>query len=197
MRDLVSIELRRLRRAQAVADRRIATMKLKGKVKPGSVDMKTRTVLLLLGHSADGSPIYSPRVKWQGTGAGAFKMHAVPADNEQMELHSASGTIGSASMAHWGTYDADHPAPSDKPDEAMFQLGDEARVTLGKDFVKLQFAASDDKGFIKQKKGGDVVAHPGKDGVVYMGGDPDKGDQFQPVMLADGTPALKLQAKMG
>lgn len=186
MRDMISQELRLLRRRCAGLDRRLALVDLKGKVKPGSQDMEKRTVRLVLGKSADGKDILSPPVRWQGTGAGAFKMHAVPKDHEQMTLHSASGTVGNSSLAHWGTFDKDHEPPSKDKDVAMLELNEKARVTWGKDFTKLQFGKSDDDGFVMQKEGGDIVLHPGSS-VIYAGGDPKKGDTFEPVKTVSGV----------
>ena len=84
MRDDVARELRQLRRENVRLHRRIALSKLPGKVKPGSQDMKTRTVRLVIGKTSDGQEILSPPVRWAQQGAGRLKLHSVPNDNEQM-----------------------------------------------------------------------------------------------------------------
>ncbi len=112
-----------LRRKVDQANRRIANVLLDGKVKPGSQDAEARTVRLILGQDADGNDILSPPVRWQQPGAGTFKIHATPADNEQMSLLSPSGTIGAQSKAIWGTYDDDHEAPSNLTDNGLIELG--------------------------------------------------------------------------
>lgn len=119
----VARELCTLRRKLDQANRRIANMFLDGKVQPGSQDAEARTVRLILGQDAQGSDILSPPVRWQQPGAGTFKVHATPADNEQMSLLSPSGTIGAQSKAVWGTYDDDHAAPSDLTDNGVIELG--------------------------------------------------------------------------
>ncbi|SOC26825.1 phage baseplate protein [Stappia indica] len=130
MTDLVAIELRTLRRQLHQLSGRLARHTLMGKVHPGSQDLQARTVQLELGIDDDGAPILSPPVRWQEPGAGRLKVHAVPADNEQMMLHSPSGTIGTASLAVWATYDDDNGPPSDKDDEAVWTFGDDVRVEL-------------------------------------------------------------------
>ncbi|WP_020179786.1 phage baseplate assembly protein V [Methylopila sp. M107] len=122
--DVASAEIRTLHRRITQLERRLAVSTLHGKVHPGSQDAAKRTVRLDLGKNADGRPILSPPVRWQQAGAGAFKMHSTPADNEQMILSSPSGTIGQGSIAMFGTYDRDTPAPSQATDAAVAQLGD-------------------------------------------------------------------------
>ncbi len=122
MRDLVASEIRRLRRDITHLERRISLSNLTGKVVPGSQDKKKRTVQLEIGKSADGRVIKSPPVRWRQQGAGKLKIHAVPADNEQMTLNSPDGTIGSASLADWATYDKDHTPPSSE-DEVVMEFG--------------------------------------------------------------------------
>ncbi len=122
MRSLVASEIRRLRRDVTHLERRISLGKLTGKVVPGSQDKEKRTVQLEIGKSADGRVIKSPPVRWRQQGAGKLKIHAVPADNEQMTLDSPDGTIGSASLADWGTYDKDHTPPSSE-DEVVMEFG--------------------------------------------------------------------------
>lgn len=145
MRNLVAGELRRLHRKCAQLDRRLALVDLTGKVKPGSQDMEKRTVRLVLGKTADGKEILSPPVRWQATGAGALKVHATPKDGEQMTLHSASGTIGGSSLAHWGTYDKDNAPPSKSKDEVVMEFG-KGRITFKKDTLDMSFG---DKSAVK------------------------------------------------
>ena len=141
MRNLVAFELRRLHRKVSQADRRVSLVNLSGKVKPGSQDMEKRTVRLKIGKTADGKDILSPPVRWQQPGAGNLKVHAVPKDDEQMDLTSPSGTIGAGSKAVWGTYDDDNKPPSKSKDEAVLQFGDDdkSKVTLGKEKLTSQY----------------------------------------------------------
>ena len=128
-RSLVASELRILHRKVHQAEGRLARTVLTGKVKPGSQDLGTRTVRLVLGTNDQGEEILSPPVRWQQPGAGTFKVHATPADHEQMTLLSPSGTIGEGSEAVWGTYDDDHAPPSREADEAVLTFGD-TRLTF-------------------------------------------------------------------
>lgn len=130
MTSLAAVELRILRRQLNQLSGRLARNTLVGKVHPGSQDIQARTVRLELGEDADGQPILSPPVRWQEPGAGRLKVHAVPADNEQMMLQSPSGTIGTASIAVWATYDDDNGPPSEKEDEAVWTFGEDVRVEL-------------------------------------------------------------------
>jgi hypothetical protein len=123
------MELRILRRQIHQLSGRLARHTLAGKVHPGSQDLEQRTLRLELGIDEDGAPILSPPVRWQEPGAGRLKVHAMPADNEQMLLHSPSGTIGSGSLAVRATYDDDTAPPSDAADQAVWTLG-EARIVL-------------------------------------------------------------------
>lgn len=136
--NLVARELRVMRRHLAQVNRRIATASLHGKVKPGSQDLEKRTVRLILGTDSNGDEILSPPVRWAQQGAARFKVHAVPADNEQMKLNSPSGTIGEGSIADWATYDDDHGAPSDKASEAVIEFDEGSRLTFEKDQTRLE-----------------------------------------------------------
>lgn len=134
---LVAQELRVIRRQLNQANRRIAMSNLQGKVKPGSQDMEKRTVRLILGKTEDGDEILSPPVRWPQNGSGRLKLHSVPADNEQMDLRSPSGTIGEASKAEWSTYDDDNQAPSDKANEAVIQFEDGSKLVIQKEGSRL------------------------------------------------------------
>lgn len=140
MRDETARELRTLRSEIQRANRRIATGRLVGKVKAGSQDLEKRTVQLIIGETPDGKEILSPPVRWKQQGAGRLKIHSVPADNEQMELTSPSGTIGQGSTAQFSTYDDDNAAPSSKDSEAVIEFSDGSRITIEKD--QTTFAAS-------------------------------------------------------
>ena len=188
---MAAFEIRRLHRKIAQLDRRVGLVDLPGKVKPGSQDMEKRTVVLVLGQTADGKDILSPPIKWQATGAGSLKMHAVPADNEQMSMHSPSGTIGTGSKAHWGTFDKDNPPPSQSKDEAVLQFNTKATVTFGKDSLKLAFG-DDQYVEIKDKL---ITVRVADGGQVKLGKEAEKGETF-PVKLVTGE-ADSVQAKNG
>lgn len=136
MTDVVASEIRTLHRRIAQLDRRLAVATLSGKVHPGSQDAAKRTLRLELGKDAEGQPILSPPVRWAEAGAGAFQVHAQPADGEQMLLHSPSGSIGGGSLAVRGAYDKDTAAPSQATDAAVLKLG-EATITMKGDALTI------------------------------------------------------------
>ncbi len=191
MKDLVANHLRALHRKIQQADRRHGLVDIAGKVKPGSQDMDKRTVRLVIGQSSDGQDVLSPPVRWQATGAGALKMHAVPADNEQMTLHSPSGTVGSGSLAHWGTYDQDNPPPSQSKDESVIQFGGKAQITFGKDSLRLSFG-TDSYVDVAEKT---ILVRVPDGGTVKLGKEADKG-QTDPVKTVTGQ-SESVQAKTG
>ena len=190
MRDLTAFEIARLHRKHAQVDRRLGLVDLGGKVKPGSQDMDKRTVVLILGKTADGKDVEGPPIRWQATGAGALKMHATPADNEQMTMHSPSGTIGSGSLAHWGTYDQDHPPPSTSKDEAVLQFGD-GSITIGKDNLKISYGSDV---YVELTKT-DAIVRVGSGGTVKLGKEAETGELL-PVKLVAGE-ADSVKAKVG
>ena len=145
MRNLVAFELRRLHRKNAQAERRMSMIDLTGKVKAGSQDMEKRTMRLVLGKGSDGQEILSAPMRWEAAGAGDMKFHAVPKDNEQMTMHSSSGTVGPTSLGRWATFDKDNEPPSKKKDEAVLQYGDKSRIVFKKDSIGFYFG--DDQGF--------------------------------------------------
>lgn len=191
VKNLVAVELRRLHRKALQGDTRTALVDIAGKVKPGSQDMVNRTVVLILGQGRDGTAVESPPVRWQATGTGAFKMHAVPGDNEQMKLHSPSGTVGSNSMAHWGTFDQDNPPPSQSKDETVLQYGTDAKVVFGKTSVKLSWG---DDVYVELSDKTAIVRVP-DGGTVKLGKEAESGEVF-PVKLVTGE-ADSVKAKMG
>lgn len=134
--DPVSREVRRVFARIERAERRVAMMNLSGKVKPGSQDPEKRTLRLVLGESSDGREVLSPPVRWQEAGAGGMKVHSQPADNEQMILVSASGTVGAGSIAVPATYDKDNEAPSTSSDTAVLERGG-GRIELGPNGIEL------------------------------------------------------------
>ncbi len=190
MRDLAAFEIRRLHRKHAQVDRRLGLVDLGGKVKPGSQDMTARTVVLILGQGTDGTDVESPPIRWQATGAGALKMHATPADNEQMTMHSPSGTIGTGSLAHWGTFDQDHPPPSTSKTEAMLQFGD-GSITIGQDSLKIAYGSDV---YVELTKT-DVLVRVGSSGTVKLGKECETGELLA-VKLVTGE-ADSVKAKVG
>lgn len=177
MRDLAAVEIRRLHRKVADADRRLSLAQLPGKVKKGSQDMEKRTVRLVIGKSKDGQEILGPPVRWQQPGAGRLKIHAAPKDGEQMVLQSPSGTVGGGSLAVWGTYDSDNAPPSKSKDETVIEF-DKAKITLGKDELVVQYG--DKQGFKITGEGLQMLGtFKGKDGkrpAHPVGGKDSRGD---------------------
>lgn len=135
MRDLAALEIRRLKNALEGVERRIALMSLPGKV--AEKDADKRMLRLKLGETDDGQPILGPWSRWQEATAGGMKIHSEPADNEQMILSSASGTVGAASMTMPATYDQDNEAPSKSSDTAVFTCG-QGRIEIGAAGILLQ-----------------------------------------------------------
>ena len=140
----VASEFRRMRRQMERVNRRIALSDIPGKVIEGSQDQTTRTLRLDLGRSADGRVVKGPKTKWQQPGAGTFKMHATPKGGEQMRLRSPSGTVGTASLADWATFDDDNAPPSDKGDEAVLEFGGKARIAMSENSLEVTLGG---KGF--------------------------------------------------
>lgn len=186
MRNEVAYQIRRLHRKHAQVDRRLGLIDIVGKAKAGSQDMEKRTVRLVLGTTKDGKEILSPPIRWQGTAAGDFMMHAVPADNEQMVMHSPSGTVGNGTMAHWGTYDQDHQPPSKNKNEAMHKRG-KASITFKDDKLVIKFG--DKSGFEISEKElkmlGTFRAKNGENPAHYKGGVDTHGDK-----AVDGNPDM-------
>ncbi|EAU40159.1 hypothetical protein FP2506_11402 [Fulvimarina pelagi HTCC2506] len=172
----VASEFRRIRRQIERVNRRIAMADIPGKVIPGSQDLQTRTLRLDIGRSADGRVVKGPPTSWQQPGAGRLKTHATPADNEQMRLRSPSGTVGTASLADWATYDDDNAPPSQSAEEGVLELGS-GRIQFGPDTLSVTFGGT---GFelsadelkmttVFRAKGGSRPAH-------FVGGKDSAGD---------------------
>lgn len=136
-RNETATEIRRLRQMMERTNRRIAMMNIPGKVKASETDREKRTVRLVLGTSKSGEEIMSPPVRWQESTAGRMRIHSEPDDQEQMIMHSASGTVGLSSMAMPGTYDTAHESPSKEEDLSVFDRGDGARIELGNGMIHL------------------------------------------------------------
>ncbi|WP_319775493.1 phage baseplate protein [Breoghania sp.] len=140
---LLASEFRTLRRHLNQTAGRIARQQITGKVHPGSQDLKARTIRLELGIDAKGKPILSPPVRWQEPAAGSFRVHSVPADNEQMVLTSPSGSVGTASLAVRATYDNDTSPPSQSAGEGVLRVGSsrivmkDGEMTISADHLKL------------------------------------------------------------
>ena len=149
MRNLAAIEIRRIKVALEQAERRLALSRISGKVH--EVDAEKRLLRLKLGETAEGKPVLSPWVRWQEATAGGMRIHSQPAVGEQMDLVSASGTVGAASLAAPATYDRDHQAPSKSSDTAVFERGG-GRIELGPDGIVL-------KGNVRAEGG--VLTHDG------------------------------------
>lgn len=130
MRDLAATEFRRQAIKLERAERRLALIRLSGKVKV--VDAKRRMLRLVIATSSSGEEVLSPWVRWQEAAAGGLRIHSEPAIGEQMSLVSSSGSVGDISIAVPATYDRDHSAPSQSSDTAVFERG-AARLELGPD----------------------------------------------------------------
>ncbi|WP_279480409.1 phage baseplate protein [Aureimonas sp. SK2] len=137
MLDPVATRLRRQMRHVERLNRRVSLADVPGKVIAGSQDMEARTLRLDIGRSADGRVIKSPKVNWQQPGAGTFMMHAKPKDGEQMRLRSPSGTVGTASLADWSTFDDDNAPPSKDGEAAVIAFGGKASITFRDGSLKL------------------------------------------------------------
>ncbi|MBB3461979.1 phage baseplate assembly protein V [Rhizobium sp. BK377] len=134
MRDLAATEFRRQAIKLDRAERRLALMRLSGKVKV--VDPDRRMLRLVIATSSSGAEVLSPWVRWQEPAAGGMRVHSQPAIGEQMALVSSSGSVGEVSIAVPATYDRDHAAPSQADDTAVFERG-KGRIELGPDGIRL------------------------------------------------------------
>ena len=133
MRDAKASEIRRLHKKVAGADRRIAVMSLPGKV--AEVDPDKRMLRLRIGKNSKGEDILGPWSRWQEATAGGMRIHSEPDMDEQMVLHSPSGTVGEASLAGPATYDRDHDAPSSSSEISVIDRG--GRIEVGPDGVRV------------------------------------------------------------
>lgn len=116
-------------------DQRVARVMLPGKVKV--VDAENYRLRLVIAQSEDGAEILSPWVKWQSGSAGKVRDWSPPEEGEEMLLLSPSGVIGGGSRAMFGTFDDEHPAPSTKGDERVWEFGD-ARLVLKGDGLTMK-----------------------------------------------------------
>lgn len=135
MRDLAATEFRRQAIKLDRAERRLALMRLSGKVKV--VDPDRRMLRLVIATSSSGAEVLSPWVRWQEPAAGGMRVHSQPAIGEQMALVSSSGSVGEISIAVPATYDRDHAAPSQAEDTTVFERGN-GRIELGPDGIRLK-----------------------------------------------------------
>jgi len=117
-------------------DQRLARMIMPGKV--AEVDAERYRVRLELGIDAEtGNAVLSPWVKWQSAAAGQVRDWTPPSVGEAMLLLSPSGTIGTGSRAMFGTFDDDHPPPTNAGNTRMWSFGD-ATVTFKGDALTLK-----------------------------------------------------------
>lgn len=143
MTDPIASRLRKVMRHVERVNRRVALADIPGKVIAGSQTYDgERTLRLDIGRSANGAVIKSPKVKWQQPGAGTFKVHTPPKDDEQMRLRSPSGTVGTGSLADWSTYDKDNAPPSTKGDETVFEFAGKAKMRMAGDAIEISIGAS-------------------------------------------------------
>lgn len=118
----VDAELRRLRRAVAQAERRLALAELRGHV--AEVDAQKRKVRVEIGTSADGTPVLSPWVSWAEPSNGILKI-AIPMQvGDPVVVRSPSGVLGTASVAERQGYSTAHPAPSNAADTVVERMGE-------------------------------------------------------------------------
>lgn len=118
----IDLELRRIRRQIARQDRRIASMRIKGRVT--HVDDAARKLRLSIGTTAEGKPVLSPWVSWSEPRTGAFSAdHAPVKVGDPMVLDSPSGVIGTSSIARRDGFSGDNPAPSTAGDAAVEKTG--------------------------------------------------------------------------
>lgn len=110
-------------------NRRMAQMILPGKV--AVVDHDTRRLRLKIGKAPDGRDILSPWVRWPEASTGNLKVHVPPPIGAPMTLLSPSGTVGAGSIAQWGAYNDDDPAPSKASDAAVIAFGDTVITVRG------------------------------------------------------------------
>lgn len=200
----VATELRRIRRELAWVNRRLALSRLPGKVLEVKEEKNDWRVRLDLGEDpSTGEKVESPFVRVQPASAGALKIKVKPTVGEQMYLNSASGIVGADSVAMWGTFDDDHPAPEGGEDvvvergKTRFSITEDAyeavqdnvrlRLSGGKALIVVDGAEFEVSGGEIRSKAGKIIA----DGEVKLG------DRDPPlhVMREDGRAAEKVYAK--
>lgn len=121
--------LRVLERHVVELNRRMAQVILPGKV--AEVDHDRRRLRLTIGKAADGRAILSPWVRWPEASTGNLKIHVPPPIGAPMTLISPSGTVGAGSIAQWGAYTDEDPAPSKASDAAVIAFGDTVITVQG------------------------------------------------------------------
>lgn len=200
----VATELRLIRRELAWVNRRVALSRLPGKVLEVKEEKNDWRVRLDLGEDpSTGEKVESPFVRVQPASAGALKIKVKPTVGEQMYLNSASGTVGADSVAMWGAFDDEHPAPDGGEDvviergktrlsiteEAFEAVQDNVRLRLsgGKALIVVDGAEFEVSGGEIRSKAGKIIA----DGEVKLG----EPDPPLHVMREDGSAAEKVYAK--
>ncbi len=125
----VASELALLRREVARLRRQMGQMRMAGKVHEVKSEAGDWRVRLDFGEDPEsGRKVLSPWVRVQPASAGALKIKIRPSEGEQMYLMSAAGVVGADSLAQWGAYDQDHPAPAGEEDVVIERGG--ARLTI-------------------------------------------------------------------
>lgn len=118
----VDLELRRIRRQIARLDRRLAAVRIKGRVT--HVDDAKRKLRMSIGRTAEGKQVLSPWVSWAEPRSGSFSSDHVPVKvGDPMVLDSPSGVIGVSSVAHRDGYSGDHRSPSTDGDAVVEKTG--------------------------------------------------------------------------
>lgn len=120
----VGAEIRRLRKAVARLNRRIAQADLEGEVVER--DAKTWRVRLKIAEDPDtGEAIKSPWLKpnSQANQTGFKVSPALPPIGSRMRMVSPSGAPGAASYAEPATFDDEQKRPEQEADESIIQFG--------------------------------------------------------------------------
>lgn len=185
--ELIAEEFRQLRRENAEAKRRLASMMMVGRVIENEGD-KTR-LEFDAKDPATGKPFRSPLVRLgnsSGAGGSGHKERNRPAIGETMLLLSPNGEIGAHSRAYpYGPTD-DNPEPSGDDDAARILENGNARIVMKNGMIRVTVGG---KGFelteaqlqmlgIFKADGGSRPAH-------YVGGVDDAGDT-----AVDGNPNM-------
>ena len=124
----VGRELRLLRREVVRLNRKVALARMPGKVIERDDDKGL--VRLDLGEDpATGEMVKGPWVRVERPRAGSIGIYAQPDIGEQMYLASASGVVGADSVACFGCFDEEHPAPDDRGDILVLAKGS-SRIEL-------------------------------------------------------------------
>lgn len=139
-----------------------------------------------------GKKVLTPWVRVQPASSGELKIKVKPSKGQQMYLHSTSGVVGADSLAIWGAFDQDHPAPEGEDDliiergKTRIVLNDKTITQTAPDAVTA--SSGDSKHEVKPSKIGSTSKKIFTEGRTFLGSE----QAMKVVDLTDGLPCRKV-----